>query len=50
MAAGLGIDPALVTCSVGNEGSRRTIERNGGILEDQRGQKLRYWIATGTTR
>ena len=52
--AELGIDRALVTCDEDNEGSRRTIERCGGVLEDVRGTKLRYWIdvltQTGSTR
>jgi predicted acetyltransferase len=42
----LGIDPALVTCDVDNIGSRSVIEANGGVLEDLRGVKLRYWIPT----
>lgn len=42
----LGIDPALVTCDVDNVASRKVIEANGGVFEDQRGVKLRYWIAT----
>ncbi|MFE7114896.1 GNAT family N-acetyltransferase [Streptomyces sp. NPDC057654] len=42
----LGIDPVLVTCDVGNIASRRVIEACGGELEDERGGKLRYWIAT----
>jgi predicted acetyltransferase len=45
-AAEQGIDPALVTCDVDNEGSRRTIEGNGGAYEDTREGKLRYWIPT----
>ncbi|MCW2761775.1 MAG: GCN5-related N-acetyltransferase [Marmoricola sp.] len=45
-AARLGIDPALVTCDVCNVASRRVIESNGGVLEDQRGVKLRYWVPT----
>jgi predicted acetyltransferase len=44
---GLGIDPALVTCDVDNIGSRTVIERNGGILEDERAGKLRFWVPTG---
>ena len=44
--ARLGIDPALVTCDVDNEASRRTIERNGGVYEDTREGKLRYWVPT----
>lgn len=49
-AGGLGIEQVLVTCDVDNVGSRRTIERCGGVLEDirpgQPGQapKRRYWI------
>jgi predicted acetyltransferase len=45
-AAALGIDPALVTCDDDNLGSRAVIEANGGVLEDQRGRKLRYWVPT----
>ena len=46
VAAGLGIDPALVTCDDINLGSRKAIEHNGGVFEDQRGVKLRYWVPT----
>lgn len=42
----LGIDPALVTCDAGNEASRRVIEHAGGVFEDQRDVKLRYWVPT----
>ena len=45
-AAALGIDPALVTCDVDNVGSRRVIEAAGGVLEDERSGKLRYWVPT----
>jgi predicted acetyltransferase len=45
-AHSLGIDPALVTCNHDNVGSRKTIEANGGVLEDRRGVKLRYWVPT----
>jgi predicted acetyltransferase len=41
-----GIDPALVTCDVDNVGSRRVIEAAGGVLEDVRGEKLRFWVPT----
>ena len=40
----------LVTCDVDNVGSRRVIEANGGVLEDVRGAKRRYWIPTPTDR
>jgi predicted acetyltransferase len=45
-AAELGIDRALVTCDDDNEPSRRTIVRNGGVLEDVRNGRERYWIDT----
>jgi len=45
-AADLGIDRALVTCDEDNVGSRGTIERCGGVYEDTRNGKLRFWIDT----
>ena len=42
----LGIDPVLVTCDATNLASRKVIEGAGGEFEDQRGEKLRYWIST----
>lgn len=48
----IGLDRVLITCDVDNEGSYRTIEGAGGVLQDvsdqsQRGMGLlrRYWIA-----
>lgn len=46
VAHGLGIDPVLVTCDVGNAASRRVIEANGGVLEDERRGRLRFWVPT----
>jgi len=46
VAASLGIDPALVTCDDTNVGSRKVIEANGGVFENQRGVKLRFWVPT----
>jgi predicted acetyltransferase len=46
LSRGLGIERVLVTCERDNVGSRRTIEKNGGMLEDERGGKLRYWVDT----
>ncbi len=46
VARELGIGPALVTCTVDNVGSRGVIERNGGVLEDERAGKLRFWVPT----
>lgn len=42
----LGIESALVTCDVDNIASRKVMEHNGGVLEDQRGDKLRFWVPT----
>ncbi|TDW94411.1 putative acetyltransferase [Kribbella pratensis] len=43
-----GMDRVLITCDDGNVASARTIERNGGVLEDVRdtwlGRTRRYWI------
>jgi predicted acetyltransferase len=36
-----------VTCDVTNIASRKVIEANGGVLEDERHGKLRYWVACG---
>ncbi|GGK82704.1 GNAT family N-acetyltransferase [Ornithinimicrobium pekingense] len=50
--AALGVDRVLVTCDDDNVASARTIEANGGVLEDVvpvgpgRPAKRRYWIAT----
>jgi predicted acetyltransferase len=46
VARGLGIASALVTCDVTNIASRRVIEANGGVFDDQRGDKLRFWVPT----
>ena len=47
LAAGLGIGPALVTCDPDNTGSRKVIEACGGVYEDRRRGKLRFWVPTG---
>ncbi len=49
IANGLGIDPALITCNPTNTASRLVIEHNGGVLEDERLGKLRYWVPTSAT-
>ncbi|WP_308215283.1 hypothetical protein [Pseudarthrobacter sulfonivorans] len=43
----LGITRALLTCNETNAGSRATIERNGGVYEDTRNGKRRYWLECG---
>lgn len=45
-AGALGIDPALLTCDLDNVGSRKVIEAAGGVLEDERRGKLRFWVPT----
>ena len=45
-AGELGLDRVLVTCDEDNVASARTIESGGGVLEDTRSGKRRYWIAT----
>jgi predicted acetyltransferase len=44
LCAEMGIDPVLVTCDTDNIGSLRTIEKNGGVYEDTREGKLRFWV------
>jgi predicted acetyltransferase len=46
VARRLGITSALVTCDLDNVASRRVIERNGGVFEDQREGKWRFWVPT----
>lgn len=46
VAHDLGIERALLTCDEDNLASRAVIERNGGVLEDTRAGKLRYWVPT----
>lgn len=43
----LGLGRVLVTCDDDNLASARTIETNGGVLEDVRRAKRRYWIGLG---
>ncbi|MGW7289060.1 GNAT family N-acetyltransferase [Streptomyces sp. NPDC054847] len=43
----LGLDSGLLTCDHDNVGSREVIEANGGLFEDRRGEKRRYWIRAG---
>jgi predicted acetyltransferase len=50
VAAARGIDPVLVTCDDDNIASRKVIEANGGVLEDNRNHKLRFWVSTKSSR
>ncbi len=45
-AAERGLDRVLVTCDDDNRASAATILANGGVLEDVRKGKQRYWIDT----
>ena len=45
-ARALGIERALLTCDADNIASRRVIEARGGVLEDERGGLLRFWVPT----
>jgi predicted acetyltransferase len=46
IARALGLRSVLITCDADNVGSRRVITSNGGVLEDRRGVKLRFWVPT----
>lgn len=45
-AARLDLPRVLVTCDDDNVGSARTIESCGGVWEDTRNDKRRYWVPT----
>ena len=46
VAAALGLECLLLTCDADNTASRRVIEANGGLLQSQRGDTLRFWVPT----
>lgn len=46
LAAELGIDRARVDCEVGNAASRRVIEKNGGVLDEERDGSYFFWVPT----
>ena len=48
-AAGMGINPVLVTCDDDNVASAGVIEKAGGVLEDVRDGTRRYWITLPDT-
>jgi predicted acetyltransferase len=47
VAAALGLECLLITCDADNLGSRKVIEAAGGLLQDQRAEKFRFWVPTG---
>jgi predicted acetyltransferase len=47
LALAVGVKPAaLLTCDSDNVASRKVIEANGGVLEDEGDGTCRYWIPT----
>jgi predicted acetyltransferase len=46
LARKLGIERALLTCDTDNVASRKVIEHNHGVLEDERHGSLRFWVPT----
>jgi predicted acetyltransferase len=46
LAAALGVDPARLDCDVDNPASRRVIEKNGGVLDEERDDVLFFWVPT----
>ena len=42
----LGVDPAVVTARSANVASRKVIEANGGLLVEQRGDRLHFHVHT----
>lgn len=46
LAGQMGLGRVLVTCEEDNVGSRAVVERVGGVYEDSRTGKRRYWCAT----
>jgi predicted acetyltransferase len=47
LALAAGVEPAaLLTCDSGNVASRKVIEANGGVLEDDVDGMRRYWVPT----
>jgi predicted acetyltransferase len=45
-ARDMGIESALLTCDIDNYASIRVIEKCGGVYEDTRHGKLRFWVPT----
>ena len=49
VAGARGLDQVLITCDPDNVASARTIERVGGVLEDELAGSRRYWVSTRAT-
>jgi predicted acetyltransferase len=46
LAAERGVEWALIDCDPGNIGSRRAIEKNGGVFDGEYDDELYYWVPT----
>ncbi len=46
LAAALGIHPARIDCDVVNVASRRVIQKNGGLLDEERDGSYFFWVPT----
>jgi predicted acetyltransferase len=46
LAAALGVDPARLDCEAVDVASRRVIEKNGGVLAEERDGTLYFWVPT----
>lgn len=49
LAGEMGMEQVLITCDEDNAGSRAIIEGAGGVYEDSRAGKRRYWVPTVAT-
>ena len=46
LTAALGVERALIDCDPDNVGSRRVIEKNGGVFDGEHDDELYYWVPT----
>ncbi len=46
LAAALDVDPARLDCEADNAASRRVIEKNGGVFDEERDGTLYFWVPT----
>jgi predicted acetyltransferase len=46
LAAALGIRSVRIDCDADNVASRRAIEKNGGVLDEERAGSLFFWVPT----
>jgi predicted acetyltransferase len=46
LAAELGVERVLIDCDPANIGSRRVIEKNGGVFDGEYDDELYFWVPT----